>query len=136
MFPKVTIFIPEPLSIIPVYRVHRPFACTHLFWNGTCSECGAIEGSQDAQELYDAVPSLGETKEGKSMNNKQVVGIFEERRCPSCHLTAAEQEKQKTGRMAGLCGPGRCVVNETAWLVMPSTGEPLTGTFPEETQKG
>jgi len=47
------------------------------------------------------------------------------RTCPSCGYTAEEQVKHRHPSMDGLCGVGRCVVNGTAWLVMPSTGEPV-----------
>ena len=60
----------------------------------------------------------------------------QEARCPACGLSVREQERGKKGGMGGLCGPGRCVVKEMVWLVMPSTGEPLAGTFPDEMEEG
>lgn len=42
----------------------------------------------------------------------------ERQRCPSCgYTTPEEQEAHRHPRMKGFCGPGRCVVNATVWLV-------------------
>jgi hypothetical protein len=70
MKPKnTTIEDAPPISIVPIYRIHRPTYCTHLFTDflhtgpgigidsftrvnpRVCSECGAIEGTEDAKKL-------------------------------------------------------------------------------------
>jgi hypothetical protein len=45
--------------------------------------------------------------------------------CICCGLTPNAQLAHRHPGMAGLCGPGRCVVKGMVWLVMPDTGEPL-----------
>lgn len=52
--------------------------------------------------------------------------------CLSCQLGPTEQVAHRHVQMQGLCGPGRCVVNATVWLVWPDTGEPLGFVTPIE----
>lgn len=48
--------------------------------------------------------------------------------CISCGFDEDEQLARRLSEWRGLCGPGRCVVNGTAWLVWPmgpKAGQPL-----------
>ena len=47
-----------------------------------------------------------------------------EYKCIACGLLPKEQEAKRLPRYEGLCGPGRCVVRGTVWLVQPD-GQPL-----------
>ena len=53
-----TVLGPLDIHTVPVFRVHRPTACTHLFSGGVCSECGAEKGSKDADRLRIAAEQI------------------------------------------------------------------------------
>lgn len=52
-------------------------------------------------------------------------------KCIDCGLEPEEQVKQRRLDFRGLCVPGRCVVNGTAWFVWPD-GSPLDFVTPIE----